>query len=1163
MADVKILIVEDELITVELLRSVLEGRGYLITGSADSGPNALDLIDRERPDLILMDIRIKGDIDGIKLARIVNERDRIPIIFLTAFADRETLERVKETESYGYILKPFEETELLTNIEIALYKHSLDIKLKESEERYRTLFETMKDAIYIHDIEGMLIDFNPALLELFGYSREEIVAVNVRSVFVNPEDPDNFLSEILKNGFLKDFATSFRRKDGGVIHCLLTANLVTSPVGKKRMIRGVIRDITRRSQAEEELRIYREHLEDLVRDRTAELVQKNEQLKEEIAVRKKAEDAVLGEKLFSDTVINSLPGIFYTADEKGKIIRWNSNFELVMSYTPEEINNMELVQIVDPNYREMFFSAVDSMAQKGSFILDLRILTKFGASFPYLMTGYRMSIVGKGYIVGIGIDIVRLKITEEALKAAKEAAEAATNAKSDFLANMSHEIRTPMNAIIGMNHLLLKTGLSLKQLDYAQKIMVSSRNLLGIINDILDYSKIEAGKLSIEHITFSLSDLMSNVAGMISVKAREKGLALSVDIGKGVPDLVIGDPLRVEQVLLNLADNAVKFTAGGEVAISACIVRLEEGGARLRFSVRDSGIGITPEQRDNLFQPFSQADATTTRIYGGTGLGLAISRRLAEMMGGSIDVESGPDTGSTFSFMVSFRIAEQDPEEGLATPEILRGMRALVVDGSEKGRIMNESVLQGLGFQTAAVASGEEAIQEIRSGSAKGCAFNLVLVDWHSTGIDGIDTARRITHDEEIPDKPKIILVTDFGSFEIPGKAEGAGIGGFLNKPINRSQLLDLFMVVFGPDVKSRQTAAGIQDSPHGLNSIRGARILLVEDNEINQEVARELLESEGMYVSVAVDGFNAVREVMNNAAGKPYDAVLMDLQMPVMDGYEAAREIRNDDRFNSLPIIAMTAHAMSGVRDRVIAAGMNDYVTKPISPYKLYEALVRWIPAGARIPFTVNDDTAHAIYETDLPGSLPGIDIRAGMERMRGNREKYRALLVKFSGHHATTVSEIRRAMESGDAETAARLAHTLKGVSGNIGAGDLFESVKNLEASIKNNNGEDPDRLIRAVEDALAVLLGSIGRIAGSPAAPETAAGPADRETAVVAARGLMRLLENFDTRALDECTALKDLLGNGPAQQHLDELERLLGRYDFEGAQSVMRKILESLD
>ncbi|MEO8806259.1 MAG: response regulator, partial [Burkholderiaceae bacterium] len=620
--------------------------------------------------------------------------------------------------------------------------------------------------------------------------------------------------------------------------------------------------------------------------------------------------------------------------------------------------------------------------------------------------------------------------------------------KSEFLANMSHEIRTPMNAILGMSYLALQSGLDAKQYNYVDKVHRAAESLLGVINDILDFSKIEAGRLEIEAIPFELGDVLDQLASLLGMRAEEKGLELLFALPADLPKALVGDPSRLGQILLNLGNNAVKFTERGDVTVAISQAAREADRVTLRFEVRDTGIGLAADARDRLFQPFTQADASTSRRYGGTGLGLAICRHLVETMGGQIGADSEPGRGSCFHFSLPFTL---QPFAEVAPPRPfgdLREARLLVVDDHPAARELLSALATSFGLEVESVPDGHSALEAVARADASDRPYRLLLLDWRMPRMDGIECLARLSRGGGRHAPPTVLMVTAFNREEAERqlKQRRLQVAALLPKPVTPSSLLDACATALGrPEVGHRRNAQR-QELLHARQAgLAGARILLVEDNAINQELARDLLSRAGIVVSVAGDG----REALNVLERGKFDAVLMDCQMPVMDGYAATRALRSRPEWADLPVIAMTANAMAGDREKVIEVGMNDHIAKPIRVDDLFATLARWVrPARAA--------AHHPKGSASGRPELPGVDIRAGVAAMMGDEALYWRLMRMFLDREADFAARFRRARAGGDNEAATRCAHDLKSVSGSLGMPSLQFAAAALEAASANDGAE-----------------------------------------------------------------------------------------------------------
>ncbi len=758
-------------------------------------------------------------------------------------------------------------------------------------------------------------------------------------------------------------------------------------------------------------------------------------------------------------------------------------------------------------------------------------------------------------------EIAERKRAEEAMRQAMDVAEAASRAKSEFLANMSHEIRTPMNAILGLVHLMQQTELSTRQRDYAQKIRTSAQSLLGILNDILDFSKVEAGKLDLERVDFRLDDLLQNLAVIVGAAAQEKDIEVLFSVGPEVPLDLVGDPLRLQQVLINLAGNAIKFTDAGEVVVSVRATEVTEDRAALVFSIRDTGIGIAPEQRERLFQAFSQADSSTTRRYGGTGLGLAICTRLVTLMGGAMDVESEPGKGSNFHFTALFGRGACSAARPARTRPVPRDLSLLVVDDNPTAREVLAGLADSFGWRVATCNSGPAAIAELERATASGTAYDIVLMDWKMPGIDGIETTRRI-RDDGLVRSPVIIVVTAFGRERVGSLSADLGLGGFLVKPVTASALLDAVTDAYARAARGEGPCAPLplKARPLPNRPLLGRRLLLVEDNAISQEVAREILERAGARVTLAGNGREAVARV--EEADPPFDAVLMDVQMPEMDGFEATRLLRGRPAGRGLPIIAMTASALPSDKQRCLDGGMDDHIAKPIDVEQLFEVLTRWVGrtmlAAAPLPVPVS-----AAASGRLPDALPGIDLNDALRRLDGDVDLFRKFVGDFARAYGGVAESVAEALAAGDLPRAKALGHELKSLAGNIGARRLSSAADALQVAAYRNDRAMAEEQLPILRAEMAAVLESAARLSETPPAePPRSPSGLDRDRLVPMIDRFAQLLRDSNFAAAEDFGTLAPVLADWIDPATMKALTGAVDSLDFPRAYGITQRLARDL-
>jgi two-component system, sensor histidine kinase and response regulator len=867
----------------------------------------------------------------------------------------------------------------------------------------------------------------------------------------------------------------------------------------------------------------------------------------------------------------------------GTIQLFSKGASTLLGYNPAEmINHKNILSLHLPDELDHYGRKVSGVA--GSTLHNMKVFEQFvkqkhsraqewfyvckdGSHLPVSLSVTSLySPIGRvvGYLF-TAMDMTLQKQMERELIAAKEQAEAANASRGDFLARMSHEIRTPMNGIIGMASLLKKTALDAKQHNYVEKALSSANTLLGLINDILDFSKIDAGKLKLETVPFNLEEILGNIANVVGMQAEKKGLEFVFRIDPGVSLHLIGDPLRLGQVLMNLAGNAVKFTEQGEIVIAVGMEDRREDEVTLRFSVRDSGIGLQPEQVTRLFSAFSQADDSITRKYGGTGLGLAICKQLTELMGGEIWIQSEPGVGTEFIFTAKMQLAEKTDDLKLGSTHSLGGIRALVVDDNGAAREVLSAMLSSLKIQVDTAVDGVSAIACLEQAMEQGNPYDLVLLDWIMPGIDGIETARRIKANALLAKVPAMLMVTANGREEAYVEAEQVGLDGFLLKPVYASVMYDALVDILGIESISGTLTIKEKVLPDFFEEIRGAHILLVDDNLINQEVATEFLSDVGMEVTIASNG----QECLEALDRSSYDLVLMDIQMPVMDGLEATRRIRQNSKYKKLPIIAMTAHAMTGDKEKSLAAGMNDHITKPIDSAALHHTLKKWLRGKTPTVQTQKPQPAPASLSTgifSLP-HLPGIDQEEALMILNNKTDLFVKMLYDFQKNFSSLPTLLRELSVAGKWSDIQRKAHTIKGVSGYIGSSTLMRAAEQLENALRSEQRETAVQHLTTFIHVLDDILSSLSALPAReevpvPEKPHMPTRDIWVEEVEEPLCTLIAQLQRGELAAEEQCVAVEKLLAGSGLDQQLRALANLIEDIEYERAAEMAQVLLDML-
>ncbi|GEC95507.1 hypothetical protein ZRA01_15800 [Zoogloea ramigera] len=1109
--------------------------GYLLlaSGLGEKEPGVLVLVPLKDADLVVgvLELALFSAPDDTQWALVQELSEAVTPRLMVLQRTLHTQDLLAETQRQAHTLQL--QTDKLAQQTADLATQQWQIQTTEAW--YRNIIESAPVGILVVNEEGHVTLCNTTVERLLGYARSELEGQPIETLLPLDRRESHVA---LRDGFIR--GTSHvnegilvrevvgRHKAGHVIPLELILDRLPALEGHGRSVFAAILDISERKAAAEAL---------------------NKANREQTAIFESARTGIV---LF----------------KRRTIVHANPAFLKLFGYRADELlgQNARVLHIDDAHYQAIGAEAYPVIERGETYQGDIELQRKDGSTFQCHLIGSAVDPDDPDEgVVWLMEDVSYERQATEAIKRARHEAEEATRMKSEFLANMSHEIRTPMNAIIGMTHLALQTDLDRQQRNYLEKVERAGQNLLGIINDILDFSKIEAGKLVMESIDFRLEDVMDNLANLITLKTEEKGLELLFDVKADLPTALVGDPLRLGQVLINLGNNAAKFTEKGEVVIGVEVVSQDEHGAELHFWVKDTGIGMSRDQTTQLFEAFNQADASTTRRYGGTGLGLAISKNLVEMMGGQLWVESDLGRGSTFHFRARFGVQKNPYPYRMFYADELRGVRVLVVDDNASAREILASMTRSFGLDTDVVSTGAEALEKIGAAAQAKQPYSLLLLDWKMPGMDGVETVRRV--EAEYPFAiPAMVMVTAYGRDGVLTQIEKSGVHvkNVLNKPTSPSTLLEAIGRALDKGIMAdTHVTRRIDNCEAAVARLRGARVLLVEDNDMNQELAVELLNRAGLLVVVANNGQEAL-DIL--ARDRDFDGVLMDCQMPVMDGYSATREIRASPLLRHLPVLAMTANAMASDQQKVLDAGMNDHIAKPLDVGVMFATMARWIqPAASRAPASPAPQDAPAMASAaSVPPTLPGVDTAAGLALAQGDPRLYRKMLLRFRAGQADFARRFAEAGQAADPSGQERCAHTLKSTAGTIGARSLQDAASRLELAC--HQGAPGDALQARLDEVLAQLepvidgLGGLGE--ASPVQATAAEGePPDTPALTLVIEQLDALLADSDGAAVGFWEAHAGHF-DAVCPTHARAVTAALADFDFDLARDALRACGDAL-
>ena len=861
---------------------------------------------------------------------------------------------------------------------------------------------------------------------------------------------------------------------------------------------------------------------------------------------------------FIDQLLDHSPNLLFYEDKDGRLLGCNKAYEQAFQVRREALLGRTVLEMphISPEDAKEYYEEQRQVIASGAMMYRQGPRCFADGSVHellYWISGFRLPDGSPGGLMGTIVDVSELKKKEEELNQAHEEAQEALQAKSLFLANISHEIRTPMNAIIGMAYLALKTDLNDKQRDYVEKIHNAGTSLLAIINDLLDFSKMEADRMHLEQAEFALQGVLDQVVTLTSRPAQLKGLEILYRVAPDVPEYLLGDSLRLGQVLTNLVNNAVKFTESGEIVIDIQNIRRTGERVQLQISVKDTGIGMTQEQQGRLFQPFTQGDSSTTRKHGGSGLGLTISKKLVELMGGQMWVESRPEQGSTFFFTLWLGVGAEVAR--FRVPKGLEAKRLLVVDDNQAAREILADHLKSLHFAVDTAESGSEALKRVEEADEAHQPYAAVFMDWQMPQLNGLETTRQLRKTILQEPAPEVVLVTAFEKDKAEEEAKQCGIDTVLIKPVGPSVLFDT-MVRMLAEEEVAGGSCSVQE-PEKDYHLQGVRVLLVEDNLINQQIAVELLHRQNVYVEVVGNGLLAVERIEAVPPDiLPYDAILMDVHMPVMDGFEATKRIRQCNQ--EVPIIAMTARAMANERERCLQLGMNAHLPKPIDYHLLYATLAYWTAGKGRALAR----RTPAVQGKEVKGmeKLAGLNVQEALQRLLGNEELYQKLLQEFALDQETAVAGAKEAMLQEDWELAVRTAHTLKGSAANLGAMALSKAAAQLELALRAKDASA--ELFQQAQEELQRVLSSIQEAWPAAEIEEPAPGASEEKWLQVEPEleELRRLLAEFDSEAEEYFQGHKKSWAPFFDAMEFSRLEQLLRRFELEDALAQLNHLCE---